>query len=267
MSTGSLAGVGIGWRPEIAGIVEELPGLGFVEVIAESLAPAGPLPDGLSTLRGRGIPVVPHGVRLNLGGADEVEPARVAHLAGCAALVGAPLASEHIAFVRAGGLEAGHLLPLPRTREAIAALTRNVHITQSELEVPLALEPIAALFDWPDDELTEAEFLTEILDRTGAPLLLDVANVYANARNRGSDPLALLDRLPLDRVAYVHVAGGAADGEGFYHDTHTDPVPPEVFALLAALRPAAAMLERDGDYPPADALRGELAAIAAAIQA
>ena len=96
--------------------------------------------------------------------------------------------SEHIAFVRAGGVEAGHLLPVPRTRDAVEAIVDNVRRTQAELPVPLALEPIAALIDWPDDEFDEADFLTEILDRTGALLLLDVANVYANARNRGRGP-------------------------------------------------------------------------------
>ncbi|MFI2663886.1 DUF692 domain-containing protein [Micromonospora carbonacea] len=260
-------GVGIGWRPEIAGFVAELPGLRFVEVVAEAIAPHGPPPPGLATLVERGVTVVPHGVRLSLGGAEPVDPARVAHLARVAELVGAPLVSEHIAFVRAGGLEAGHLLPLPRSREAVAAVVANVRRAQADLPVPLALEPIAALFDWPDDELDEADFLTEILDATGATLLLDVANVHANARNRGTDPLALLDRLPLDRVAYVHVAGGAEQG-GFYHDTHTDPVPPAVLDLIGELcarhRPPALLLERDGRWPPAPALRAELDAIAAA---
>ncbi|MGK5741725.1 DUF692 domain-containing protein [Micromonospora sp. URMC 103] len=260
-------GVGIGWRPEIAGFVAELPGLRFVEVVAESLTPAGPLPTGLAELRERAVTVVPHGVRLSLGGADPVEPARVDHLAAVADLVAAPLVSEHIAFVRAGGLEAGHLLPLPRTRAAVDAVCANVARTQARLPVPIALEPIAALFDWPDDELDEAAFLTEILERTDALLLLDVANVYANARNRHTDPLDLIDRLPLDRIAYVHVAGGSDHG-GFYHDTHTDPVPPEVLELVAELcarrRPPALLLERDGAYPPAAALRAELDALAAA---
>ncbi|WP_420119290.1 DUF692 domain-containing protein [Micromonospora sp.] len=260
-------GVGIGWRPEIAGFVAELPGLRFVEVVAESLAPDGPLPPGLAALRERDVTVVPHGVRLSLGSAEPVDPARVTHLARVAELVGAPLVSEHIAFVRAGGLEAGHLLPLPRTREAVAAVTANVARARAELPVPLALEPIAALFDWPDDELDEADFLTEILDATDAELLLDVANVYANARNRGQDPQALLDRLPLERIAYVHVAGGAEHG-GLYHDTHTDPVPTEVLELVGALcagrRPPPLLLERDGHYPPADVLRAELDALATA---
>ncbi|AGL15715.1 DUF692 domain-containing protein [Actinoplanes sp. N902-109] len=260
-------GVGIGWRPEIAGYVNRLPGLRFAEVVAESVHAHGELPAGLAELVDRGVAVVPHGVKLSLGGAEPVEPARVSHLAGVAARLKAPLVSEHIAFVRAGGVEAGHLLPVPRTREAVAAVVGNVRRTQAELAVPIALEPIAALFDWPDDELDEGAFLTEILAQTDALLLLDVANVYANARNRGTDPAALFDRLPLERIAYCHVAGGSAH-DGVYHDTHTDAVPPEVLDLVAELcarhRPPALMLERDGDYPPAADLSAELDAIAAA---
>jgi uncharacterized protein len=259
-------GVGIGWRREIAGFVAGLPGLRFAEVVAESLpGPGGTVPAALTALRERGVAIVPHGIGLSLGGAEPVEPARVAHLAWCADALGAPLASEHIAYVRGGGVEAGHLLPLPRSRDAVKAIVDNVRRTRAELAVPLALEPIAALFEWPDDELTEADFITEILDQSGALLLLDVANVYANARNRGEDPIDLVERLPLDRVAYVHVAGGA-DHDGLYHDTHTDAIPPEVLDLLTAVcerhPPPAVMLERDGHYPAAAALSAELDAIA-----
>jgi uncharacterized protein (UPF0276 family) len=91
--------------------------------------------------------------------------------------------------------------------------------------------------------------------------------VYANARNRGGTPEALLDRLPLERVAYAHVAGGA-ENDGIYHDTHLDPVSPAVLDLVAALsarrQPPTVLLERDGAYPAAEVLRAELDAIAAA---
>jgi uncharacterized protein len=225
----------------------------------------------VAELRGRGVAVVPHGVRLSLGGAEPLDPVRVTHLAACAAALDAPLVSEHVAFVRAGGRESGHLLPLPRSRAALDVLTAHVRQVQAELDVPLALEPIAALFDWPDDQYTEGEFLTALLERTGAMLLLDVANVYANAVNRGTDPEALFDAIPLERVAYVHVAGGAehAADPGVYHDTHADPVPPAVLTLLERLSERlddapAVMLERDGRYPPAAALHAELDAIAIA---
>jgi uncharacterized protein (UPF0276 family) len=256
-----LKGLGIGWRPEIAGFVAGLDTIGFTEVVAESVH--GELPPPLAALRDRGVPVIPHGVKLSLGGAEPVDGHRVEHFAQAAALTRAPVVSEHIAFVRAGGLEAGHLLPLPRTREAVDAMVANVRTVQSTLDVPLALEPIAALVEWPDDELTELQFLTEILDRTGALLLLDIANVYANAVNRHEDPHELLGAIPWDRVAYVHVAGGEVV-DGLYHDTHVHAVSEDVYQLLRETRPPAVMLERDGRYPPAAELRAELDAIAEA---
>lgn len=259
-------GVGIGWRPEIADYVAGRRGLRFTEVIAESVRPDGPAP-ALTALRDRGVAVVPHGVRLSVGGADPVDPRRVAHLARCAQALGSPLVSEHIAFTRAGGVEVGHLTPVPYTRDALDVLVDNVRRVQDGLPVPIALEPIATLFDWPDAELDEGDFLTELLDRTGALLLLDIANVYANARNRGEEPTALLDRVPLERVAYVHVAGGE-ERDGLYHDTHTAPTPPAVLELIGELcarrRPPALVLERDGRYPPAAELDAELDAIAVA---
>jgi uncharacterized protein (UPF0276 family) len=134
-------GVGVGWRPEIAGVIGGLPGLRFCEVIAESLGSAPVVPSrGVAELRGRGVAVVPHGVRLSLGGAEPLDPRRVTHLAACAAAVDAPLVSEHVAYVRAGGREAGHLLPVPRSRDALDVLTAHVTTVQAELDVPLALD-------------------------------------------------------------------------------------------------------------------------------
>ncbi|MGW6335349.1 DUF692 domain-containing protein [Nocardia rhamnosiphila] len=260
--------LGIGWRPEICGVIDRLDGLDFCEVIAESLRPGVrgevEVPVELAALRDRGTAVVPHGISLSLGGAEPVDGRRIEHLAACARAVSAPLVSEHIAFVRAGGLEAGHLLPVPRSREALDVLSANIIRTRAGVDAPLAVENIAALFDWPDDEFSEAEFLTEIVERTGVYLLLDIANVYANARNRGRDPRTELRRLPTERIAYCHIAGGHESG-GRYHDTHLHPIPAEVLALVTEFvqdHPVPLMLERDGNYPPAHELLDELDAIA-----
>ncbi len=268
----AVGALGIGWRREICGVIAGLEGLGFCEVIAESLPRRGRrrsgvvVPEELAALVARGISAVPHGISLSLGGAESVESSRIDHLAACARALGSPLVSEHIAFVRAGGVEAGHLLPVPRTREALDVLARNISRTQDGLDVPLAVENIAALFDWPHAEYTEAEFLGELVERTGVYLLVDIANVYANARNQGRDPLVELQRLPADRVAYCHVAGGHESG-GRYHDTHTDPVPAAVLDLVTAYtaaHPVPLMLERDGNYPPAAELLAELDTLAVA---
>ena len=259
--------VGIGWRPEIDLTVERLPGVEFVEVIAEGIRP-NRLPVSLRTLRKRGIPVVPHGVSLSLGGAQRPEPARLARLAACADALRAPLVSEHVAYVRASGREAGHLLPVPRTRAVLDVLAENVRIAQDALAMPLALEHIAAVVAWPEDEFTEAQFLAEIADRTGAPLLVDVANLVSSSINFGADPMAALDTLPLERIAYVHVAGGELR-DGVWHDTHAAAVSEPVLTLLGELAARAdlpaVMLERDGNYPAPTELAGELAAIRSAV--
>jgi uncharacterized protein len=256
-------GVGIGWRPEIDLTVERLSGVDFVEVVAENVH-RGHLPESLRLLCSRGVPVLPHGVTLSLGGAEPPDPARLALLAELAVALGAPLVSEHVAFVRAGGREAGHLLPVPRTREALEVVVANVRAAQAALPVPLALENVAALFGWPGDELTDGQFLAELVERTGVRLLVDVANLYTNQVNLGLDPLAALDRLPLQAIAYVHVAGGVRR-DGVWHDTHAHPVPAAVLDLLAELCARVAvpgvLLERDDAFPSDAALAAELAAI------
>jgi len=130
--------------------------------------------------------------------------------------------------------------------------------------VPLALENIAPLFSWPKEELTEGQFLYDVADRTGALLLVDVANLHTAHVNLGTDPAAVLDALPLERVAYVHVAGGV-ERDGLWHDTHTHPVSTPVLDILAELASRTClpgvMLERDGDYPHDEELAAELAAI------
>ncbi|MEV0492096.1 DUF692 domain-containing protein [Streptomyces atratus] len=263
-------GIGIGWRPEIADAVDALPGIDWVEAVAENLC-TDHLPDSLVRLRARGVTVVPHGVSLGLGGAERPDPGRLADLAARATLLGTPLVTEHIAFVRAGGtrtaspgLEAGHLLPVPRTWDALDVLCENVRIAQDSLPVPLALENIAALIAWPGEELTEGQFLAELVARTGVRLLIDVANLHTNHVNRGEDPARVLDELPVEAIAYVHVAGGV-EKDGVWHDTHAHPVTRPVLDVLAELRsrvdPPGVLLERDDDFPPAEELAGELTAI------
>ncbi|MEV5430325.1 DUF692 domain-containing protein [Streptomyces sp. NPDC052701] len=267
-------GTGIGWRPEIADAVERMPGVDWVEVVAENVCP-GHLPESLLRLRERGVTVVPHGVSLGLGGADRPDEGRLSALAERAQALGSPLVTEHIAFVRAGGpltasprLEAGHLLPVPRTRDALDVLCENVRIAQEALPVPLAVENIAALLSWPGEELTEGQFLYELADRTGVRLLIDVANLHTNHVNRGEDPAEALAGLPLEAIAYVHVAGGF-ERDGVWHDSHAHPVPEPVLGILTDLAsrvaPPGVLLERDENFPAPAELERELEAIRGAV--
>ncbi len=159
---------------------------------------------------------------------------------------------------------------MPRTRDALDVLCENVRIAQDALPVPLAVENIAALFCWPGEEMTEGQFLYELADRTGVRLLIDVANLHTNHVNRGEDPAEALAELPLEAIAYVHVAGGF-ERDGVWHDSHAHPVPRPVLDILTDLAsrvsPPGVLLERDENFPAPTELKGELDAIGRAVEA
>lgn len=256
--------LGVGFRPELARLVELQENLAFVEILAEDFPHPRCIPQVLKDLRRRGVEVLVHSISLSLGGAEPVNHRTVKHLDELARFFDAPFVSDHIAFVRAGGLESGHLLPVKRDHRGLEVLCENIQVAQERLTVPLVLENIAGTFDWPNNAFTEVEFITAVLTRTDCGLLLDISNLFANAHNHSFDALAFLQTLPLSRLEYVHVAGGVFK-QGLYHDTHCHPLKIESLRLLGALKQLAVvprvMLERDDDFPPAQEILDELEAI------
>ena len=175
--------------------------------------------------------------------------------------------SEHLAFVRAGGREIGHLAAPPRTAATIEGGAANVARAQAVVGTVPLLENIATLIDPPGSDRDEASFVAGVAAAANADLLVDLHNLHANAVNFGFDPRAFLDALPLRRVRAVHLAGGkwisASSGEMRLLDDHLHDVPDPVFTLLEELtalapRPLTIVVERDGDYPPIERLLEEL---------
>ena len=254
-------GAGISFRPAWRyEVVRHRAALGAVECIPEDVAgPAGAR--DLQVLRDA-VPVLLHGIGLSLGSADGLEPERLEHVARLAEALSPPWFSEHIAFTRAGGIEIGHLTPLPHTREAVEAVAENVAALKRRLPgLPVLLENIASNLPLPGAEMSEPEFVRAVVETADAGLLLDLENVHANATNQGLDPIAYLETLPLERAVEVHLAGGLFSG-GEYIDTHTRPVPEESWALLEWLVPRAdvrvVIIERDDDLPPFGELLAEV---------
>ena len=258
--------VGLGWRREFARFIERAGAVDFLEITAENHPPDSDADAALAALLAKGRTVVVHGTGLSLGSGVGLEPRRLQALASCARRFRAPLVSEHVAFTRSSDLEIGHLMPLPRTHVALSVLCDNIRRTQDALHVPLALENIAALFEWPDPEMGAADFLAAALERTGAALLLDAANLYADVVNFGLDAESFLDSLPLARTVYAHVAGGILR-HGVWHDTHahalTEPILEIVAQLLERAPGTPLLLERDDRFPSDADLLSELDALRA----
>ncbi len=257
-----LSGVGLGLRPELAGDLLRRPDpVSFVEVVAEScfvLPHARREAQAFAEM----FPVVPHGVKLSLGSAEGIDRGRARSLGALARELRAPAISEHVAFVRSGEREIGHLTALPLSREAISVVAKNVaHARRHLPDVPLYLENVAWSFPWPDAEMSEGDFYSEIQARTGCELLLDLGNLYANAINSGADPQHWLEAFPLERVGMIHIAGGTLEDD-FYFDDHAHPVPAGVFQLLDRVLNRSGsipiILERDAAFPPFSELAKEL---------
>jgi uncharacterized protein (UPF0276 family) len=161
------------------------------------------------------IPLTAHGIGLSIGTDVPLDLAYLDKVAAVVERLRAPAYSEHLAFTRVPGRDLANLLPLPKTEAVARSIIAKVRTVQSRVPVPFLLENITYLFEWPDSEMSDAEFLNLICCETGAGLLLDVENLYLNAHNHGFDPHEFLDALPAGLVKEVHVAGERDRTRGF----------------------------------------------------
>jgi uncharacterized protein (UPF0276 family) len=255
-------GVGIAFRtPFRSDLFSQREKVDFLEITTDHYLDAPPEKERELNLLAEHFTLIPHGLHLSLGSAEGIDPVYVAKLARLIRRLQPPWWTEHIAFTRAGEIQVGHLAPLPFTREAVEVLCRNIAVARRDIEAPLLLENITYTVKLPGSEMSEAEFIAEVLERTGCGLLLDVTNLYTNAVNHGYDPGDFLKQLPLERVAQLHFAGGHRRANVLV-DSHSHPTPPEVWTwmeeVLARASVKAAVLERDENFPPFQILLDEL---------
>jgi uncharacterized protein (UPF0276 family) len=257
---------GLSFRAGLAGsVLAHLEELDVLEVLTDSLQA-----DDRTTLRAmrslsRERPLLLHGVSLGLCSSAEVAPWRLERVARVIEAIEPEGWSEHLAFVRARDIELGHLAAAPRTEATVEGLARNVARARRVIGAVPELENVATMLTPPGD-LDEGTFTARALDYAGAPLLLDLHNVYTNAINARQDPARLLARMPLERVRSVHIAGGkqvVSHGKARWLDDHQHRTPPEVLDLLEQLgaaqpAPLTVILERDGEFPHFEALLAEL---------
>jgi uncharacterized protein len=183
------------------------------------------------------IPLTAHGIGLSIGTDEPLDLAYLDQVADVVERLESPVYSEHLAFTRAPGRDLANLLPLPKTETVAKSIIAKVRQVQSRIPLPFLLENITYLFDWPDSNLSDAEFLNLICLETGAGLLLDIENLYLNATNHGFDPYEFLDSLAPGLVKEVHMAGGTTVQEEFLvrpylADSHSHPVPDAALDLL-----------------------------------
>jgi uncharacterized protein (UPF0276 family) len=258
---------GLGWRPQLAaGILSNLHRIDVVEVIADDFFSA-PRRErrALRTLAAQ-TPLVLHGVSLGLASSVPVETRRLEQMARLCDEVRPISWSEHLAFVRGGEIELGHLAAPPRTAATIDGALANLSLARRIVGHAPQVENVATLIEPPGSDRDEATWVSEIICGANGDLLLDLHNLYANALNFHFDPFAFIKRIPPERIAAIHLAGGkwiGSSGARRLLDDHLHDVPDSVYDLLievGARVPHAltVILERDGDFPSIDCLLSQL---------
>jgi uncharacterized protein len=265
-AAGLPAAAGAGLKPQhVDDVLRDARRLGFFEVHAENyMVAGGPFPHHLERIRAQ-FPLSLHGVALGLGGEEPLDRAHLARLAALVARFQPAAFSEHLAWSSHGGTFCNDLLPLPYDQVTLARVCAHVQQTQEHLRCRLLLENPSTYFEFEASALGEAQFLSEVVARTGCGLLLDVNNVHVACSNRGADAFAFVDALPLDAVGEIHLAGFARDtdaaGAPLLIDDHGSAVDAAVWALyehvLARTGPIATLIEWDNAVPKWPALRDE----------
>lgn len=258
MANPSFQGVGVGLRrPHLAEVAAfEVSPVPFWEIAPENVVgQGGKRYRQLMAILERD-PVITHGLSMSLGGFDAWEAEVLDALRGFLKVTGSPWHSEHLCWSSYGGANTHELLPIPFTREAVKHTVTRARKLQAELPVPFLFENVSYYAELGHAEMSEKEFLLEVLEGADCGWLLDINNVYVNSRNHGFDAREWLEGTPLHRVAQMHIAGHLFDTDtGVIIDTHGEAVIDPVIELFEWIlprigRPVPVLLERDNNIPP-----------------
>ncbi len=285
--------VGLAATEALPGWINAAPGLvDFVEVPFEQLAHT---PGLIETL---GVPVVLHCASLSIAGDLPPSPDVVAQLRRWIEVTGTPWLGEHLAFISMSATERAFAsqrtfapqvdqdAELGRTPDAynvsytvspqfsgeiLDRVVGALNHWEQALACPLLMENGPIYFETPGSTMSQAEFISRLCERRPATgLLLDLAHLTCTAVNTGQDAESLLESLPLERVAEVHLSG-VGGSNGILWDDHAMPIQPLVFDLLERVlsraRPLAITVEYNWDPAfPFDVVREDLRRVRTALQ-
>jgi uncharacterized protein (UPF0276 family) len=254
-------GVGIGLRiPHYEHIFSRRPVVDWFEIISENFMVDGGRQLAMLDRILDQYRVVQHGVSMYFGSAQAADREHLRRLKALVKRTNTPWLSDHLCWGSVDGTYSHDLLPLPYTWEAVEKTAARIREVQDYLEIPVAVENVSSYAEFTDSEMTEWQFLTEVVERADCGILLDVNNIYVSSVNHDFDPLDYVNFVPAERVAQMHVAGHSRY-EKYILDTHDGPVIDPVWALYARAiertGPVPTLLEWDDRIPSFDEVHAE----------
>lgn len=202
--------------------------------------------------------IVAHGVSLSIGSDETPKKSFLKKLKKFLDDYEIKYYSDHISFSMLNGHNTHELLPVPLTKDMLNTICDRIDMIQNYLKRELILEN-ATYYYALQAEMSEQEFINELMQRSGAKLLLDINNVYINSINHNFNRFEFINSINPDILSYIHLAGHLNDDE-FIVDTHGNDVCNEVWQLLEyvlKIRKVPCMIERDNEIPSFNELQLE----------
>lgn len=256
-----IGGTGIGLRnTHIDEVLQTLPDVPWFEILADNhTAQGGLVPAQLAAVREH-YPLTFHCVGMSLAGTDPLDMAYLKTIRKMAGEIEPAWISDHVCFTRFGQHHSHDLLPIPYTQESLKHVSERIVQVQDILGQCILIENVSSYLEFEQSDLTEAEFIAELLKITDCRLLLDLNNVYVSAQNHDFDAIDYLDALPLDLVQEIHLAGFDDNGD-YLLDAHNNKVSEPVWALyeyvIKKVPHVATLIEWDNDLPEFSVLLSE----------
>jgi hypothetical protein len=254
-------GIGLGLRvPHYRHILEKKPTCNWFEIISENfMVDAGRPLEVLDRILEQ-YRVVQHGVAIYFGSAEPLNRDHLRKLKRLVKRTGTPWLSDHLCWGSVDGRYTHDLLPMPYTFEAARNTARKIREARDFLEVPICVENVSSYAEFHVSEMTEWEFLAEVVELADCGILLDVNNIYVSSQNHEFDPLDYIGNIPHHRVGQMHIAGHSKF-ERFLLDTHDHPVLDPVWRLydraIELVGHTATLLEWDDRIPSFDEVHHE----------
>jgi uncharacterized protein (UPF0276 family) len=254
-------GIGIGLRvPHYQHILSQKPTVNWFEIISENFMVDAGRPLYVLNQILEQYRVVQHGVAMYLGSTDPLNREHLRKLKRLVKRTNTPWLSDHLCWGSVDGRYTHDLLPLPYTFEAAAHVAQRIREVRDYLEVPILVENVSSYAEFHASEMSEWEFLTEVVEKADAGILLDVNNIYVSSQNHNFNPYDYLNNIPSDRVGQIHIAGHSKF-EKYILDTHDHPVLDPVWKMYAHATKltgsTATLLEWDDRIPSFDEVHRE----------
>lgn len=254
-------GIGIGLRvPHYRHILSNKPTVDWFEIISENFMVDGGRPLEILDKILEQYQVVQHGVSMYFGSAEKLNRTHLKRLKALVKRTNTPWLSDHLCWGSVDGTYTHDLLPMPYTFEAAKRTAEKIRQVRDFVEVPICVENVSSYMEFHVSEMTEWEFLSEVVERADCGILLDVNNIYVSSRNHGFNPYDYLDNIPHHRVGQMHIAGHTKF-EKYILDTHDHPVLDPVWKMYAQATRlcgvTATLLEWDDSIPSFEEVHAE----------